>query len=192
MKILKRITFTLLILILPPIIIARDVYQFSQIDQTRPADAAIVLGAGVIRGRPSAVLRARINHAIQLYEDGYVEKIIFTGGVGRRDTLSEAEVARNYAVAQGLPANVLLMEKTSTNTAENLANAQTIANEYELETFLIVSTPFHMKRAISLADDLGLDASPSPTRTIRWINGFTRTYAFLREVAAYGVYLVSK
>lgn len=178
-----------LFLIIPFMILAIDVYQFSQQDQTRQVDAAIVLGAGVIRGRPSPVLRERINHATQLYEDGYVDYIIFTGGVGRRDTLSEAEVSRDYATNRGVPSEAILLDTTSTNTRENLANAQTVANTHQLETFLIVSTPFHMKRAISLANDIGLEAYSSPTRTIQWINIMTKSYAFFREVVAYGSYL---
>lgn len=169
--------------------VALDVYRFSRQDETRPADAAIVLGAAVYRERPSPVFRERINHAIQLYESGTVENIIFTGGVGRRDLLAEAEVGRDYAVARGVPPEAILIETSSTSTHENLANAKLVADQNRLQTFLIVSTPFHMRRALSLADDLEMEAYSSPTRTTRWINWFTRSLAFSREVVAYLVYL---
>ena len=184
------VLFTAITLFCLALFIAVDVYRFSQRDETRAADAAIVLGAAVYRERPSPVFRERINHAVQLYEDGFVGKIIFTGGVGRRDQLSEAEVGRNYALARGVPPEAILIEPNSTSTLENLANAKLVAEQHGLDSYLIVSTPFHMRRALSLADDLEMEAYTSPTRTTRWLSWFTRSLAFSREVVAYMWYLV--
>ncbi|MFZ0548892.1 MAG: ElyC/SanA/YdcF family protein, partial [Candidatus Promineifilaceae bacterium] len=61
---------------------AVSIYVYSRRDEAQEADAAIVLGAAVFGTRPSPVLRERINHAVSLYEAGYVDKIIFTGGLG--------------------------------------------------------------------------------------------------------------
>ena len=169
---------------------AVSVYTYAQKDETQPADAAIVLGAAVFGNRPSPVLRERINHAITLYEQGIINTIIFTGGVGRNDTLSEATVSANFAMAHGIPADAILLEDQSTTTRENLINVQSIAATHNLHSFLIVSTPFHMKRAMSLADDLGLTAYTSPTRTTKWISWRTKFRAYLREVAAYALYLL--
>ncbi len=169
---------------------AVSVYTYAQKDETRSADAAVVLGAAVFGNRPSPVLRERINHAIELYEQGVVNTIIFTGGVGRNDTLSEAEVSANYAIAHGIPADAILLEDQSTTTRENLINVQSMAATHDLHSFLIVSTPFHMKRAMSLADDLGMKAYSSPTRTTQWISRRTKFRAYLREVAAYALYLL--
>jgi uncharacterized SAM-binding protein YcdF (DUF218 family) len=169
---------------------AVSVYRFSQKDATCPADAAVVLGAAVYRDRPSPVLRERINHAIALYEQGLVSKIIFTGGLGSRDTLTEAEVSANYAMALGVPIDAILLEMESTTTRENLANAQKIAAENNINSFLIVSTPFHMKRALAIADDLGMDAHTSPTRTTRWISWISKSRAYAREVIVFALYLL--
>ena len=169
-----------------------SVYRYAKVDQTQPADAAIVLGAAVFRGRPSPVLRERLNHAIQLYEQGYVETLIFTGGLGSRDQLTEAEVSRQYALGHGVPDGAILLETRSTNTHENLQNAQAVAAEQGVQTFLIVSTPFHMKRAMAIADQLGMEASTSSTRTTQWISWRTKSRAYLREVAAYAVYLLTR
>ena len=170
---------------------AMTVFLFSLRDETRPADAAIVLGAAVVRDRPSAVFRERINHAIQLYHDGTVQKLIFTGGVGNRDELAEAEVGRNYAIARGVDPADILLETNSTSTYENLLNARLVAQQNGLETFLIVSTPNHMRRALAVADDLQMEAYSSPTRSIRWISSVTRTYSYVREVVAFSVYLLN-
>lgn len=170
---------------------ATTVFLFSLKDETRLADAAIVLGAAVVRDLPSPVFRERLNHAIQLYQSGTVQKLIFTGGVGNRDELAEGEVARNYAISLGVDPADILLETKSTSTYENLRNAQTVALENGLETFLIVSTPNHMRRALAIAADLNMVAYSSPTRTIRWISSFTRTYSYVREVVAYSVYLLN-
>jgi uncharacterized SAM-binding protein YcdF (DUF218 family) len=84
------------------------------------------------------------------------------------------------------------VEITSVNTAENLYNARRVAAEHDLHTFLLVSTPFHMKRAMALADDLEMEAYTSPTRTTRWISDRTKRRAYWREVAGYLAYLVVK
>jgi uncharacterized SAM-binding protein YcdF (DUF218 family) len=170
---------------------ATTVFLFSLKDETRPADAAIVLGAAVVRDRPSAVFRERLNHAIQLYQTGMVDTLIFTGGVGNRDELAEGEVGRNYAMARGVDPADILLETSSTSTYENLRNAQAVARQNGLETFLIVSTPNHMRRALAVAGDLHMEAYSSPTRTIRWISNVTRTYSYLREVVAYTAYLLN-
>ena len=169
---------------------AIEVASFSKRDDARQADAAIVLGAAVFGDRPSPVLRERINHAMLLYEQGLVDIIIFTGGKGSPTALSEAEVSARYAIADGIPQEAILLEDKSVSTAENLGNVQQIAAENGLGTFLVVSTPFHMKRAMAIADSIGLTASPSPTRTTKWISWRTKTRAYLREVAAYIAYLL--
>ena len=187
----RLVTATIAIIILLGWYAATTVFLFSLKDETRPADAAIVLGAAVWGERPSPVFRERINHGIQLYHSGTVQTLIFTGGVGNRDELAEAEVGRNYAVARGVNPADILLETNSTSTYENLRNAQAVALDNDLETFLIVSTPNHMRRALSVAADLHMEAYSSPTRTIRWINNATRTFSFVREVVAYSVYLLN-
>ncbi len=166
-----------------------EIIRYAEVDQTRPADAAIVLGAGAWGTSPSPVLRERLNHAIALYEQGLVEKLIFTGGIGRRSRLSEAEVSRRYAVARGVAEADILLDGRSTNTIENLANARTVGLRNGLETYLLVSTPYHMKRAMWIAADLDMEAFSSPTRTIRWISTATRRRAIVQETASFLVHV---
>src|SRR5512138_2994351 len=61
------------------------------------ADAIVVLGAAQYNGRPSPVLRARLDRGIELFRRGLARRLVVTGGVGRGDTTSEGEVARRYA-----------------------------------------------------------------------------------------------
>ncbi|HSJ64935.1 MAG TPA: YdcF family protein, partial [Gemmatimonadaceae bacterium] len=73
----------------------------------RKADAILVLGAAQYNGRPSPVLQARLDHALDLYNRGLASYMIFTGGVGVRDTVSEAEVSQRYAIRHGVPASAI-------------------------------------------------------------------------------------
>ena len=131
---------------------------FSEKDETRPAEAAIVLGASVYDNSPSPVFCERINHAVDLYNDGYVKAIIMTGGVGEGNIRSEADIAREYAEQQGVPADVIFKEEESTITAENLEKAKQIMSEQGMNAALIVSDPLHMKRAMLYAHDLSMTA----------------------------------
>lgn len=166
------------------------IYIFAERDETVSADAAIVLGAAAWGQNPSPVFRERINHAIALYRQGLVQALIFTGGQGERSALSEAEVARRYALARGVPAGAIFIEDRSTNTRENLGLARAVAQAQGFQRLLIVSTPYHMRRAMHIARDLGLDAYASPTRSTRWLNPVTQTYALAREVVSYAHYLL--
>src|SRR5688572_21621592 len=90
------------------------------IDETRKADVAIVLGAAAYGDKPSPVFEQRIAHGVDLYKQGTVRKIILTGGFGDGAEFSESQVARRYALEQGVPERDLLIEKTSRTTLENL------------------------------------------------------------------------
>lgn len=161
---------------------AVSVYTYGQIDESVPADAAIVLGAAAYRDRPSPVFRERINHAITLYEQGTVDAIIFTGGVGWNDNLAESETARHYALEAGIPEEAIYIETVSTDTYENLEQAQLIMQEEGFSQALIVSDPLHMQRAMIIAGDLGLEAYSSPTTTSRYESAHAQLWFLFREV----------
>ena len=132
-----------------------------------PADAAIVLGAAVWGTDVSPVFKERINHALELRRSGKVRRIIFTGGQGNRNELTESSAARQYAIQQGISPADILVEESSHTTYENLLFAREVAVARGLTRVLIVSDPLHMKRAVTMAIDLGLDAHPSPKPGIR-------------------------
>ncbi|MEA4986840.1 MAG: YdcF family protein [Anaerovorax sp.] len=142
---------------------AYSILSFSGIDQLVKTDAAIVLGAAVWEDEPSPVFRERINHAIWLYENDYVDKIIFTGGKGKGSQFAESEVGRNYAIEKNVNAEDIFIESKSKITEENIRNAYKIIQEKGFTTCTIVSDPLHMKRAMLMAENTGIDAYSSPT-----------------------------
>jgi uncharacterized SAM-binding protein YcdF (DUF218 family) len=156
------------------------------------ADAALVLGAAVWGDRPSPVFQERIDHAIRLYEQGAVDCIIFTGGQGDEGEPAEAMVARQIALQRGIPSADILTETESWTTWQNLYHAHQVALERGLEHFLIVSDPLHMKRAVLMTRDLGMDAYPSPTPTTMYRSWRSQLGFLARETCFYLMYLVSR
>ena len=133
-------------------------------DTQRPAYAIVVLGAAQYDGRPSPVLRARVDHAIQLWRRGMAPVLFMTGGRGPGDTTSEAAVERKYAIANGVPASAILMEEESRSTSESLRNVAAALGK-DARAVILVSDPFHMLRLSILARRFGLHPRTSPTRT---------------------------
>lgn len=147
------------------------------------ADAILVLGAAQYNGRPSPVLQARVDHALDLYRRGLARTLIFTGGVGTGDTLSEAEVARSYAVGKGVPASDIMIERLGVTSAQSVGSAAALMAEQELETALLVSDSYHMMRLDVLARRSGIRPfrAPAPDAPIDRATRPTRWRYLLRE-----------
>jgi uncharacterized SAM-binding protein YcdF (DUF218 family) len=141
------------------------VVLYGRRDEARPADAVVVLGAAQYAGRPSPVLRARLDHAIELYHADLVPYLILTGGVGVRDTVSEAEVGKRYAMRAGVPSQRILIERSGVSSDESMRTVRRLMEAKQLHTAVLVSDPFHMLRLHILATRLGIRAYSSPTRT---------------------------
>ena len=154
-----------LLLLIYLIFTAIGIVNYGKTDEKTYADVAIILGAGTSNSKVSPVYRERINHGIWLYENGYVDYLIFTGGVGEGNDLSDAYIAKQYAVSQRVPEEVIFIEEKSTITEENLENAKAIMNENSFDTAIIVSDPLHMKRAMLMSKDYNIKAYSSPTPT---------------------------
>ena len=182
----KFIVASVLLLVL---LVAVRIYTYGNKVDNVKADAAIVLGAAVWGDEVSPVFRERINHALELYRSGAVRKIIFTGGQGNKHELTEAAAARRYAIMNGAPAEDILIEDRSHTTYENVVNAKQLADANGLKKVLIVSDPIHMKRAVAMADDVGLEAYPSPTPTTRYQGWKSQLGSLVYETYYYLGYL---
>ena len=162
-----------------------DICAFSAEDQKCRADVAVILGAAAYNGEVSPVYRERIDHGITLYEEGYVDRLIVTGGTADQGEESDASAAKKYLLSQGIPEEAVLIEDQSSITQENLENSKAIMEENGYETAIIVSDPLHMKRAMLLAEDAGITAYSSPTPSTRYISLRTKIPFLARETFYY-------
>lgn len=134
-------------------------------DEARPAQAIVVLGAAQYRGRPSPVLRMRLDHAVGLYARGIAPRVVVTGGIAEGDTASEAAVSRIYAMAAGVPDTAILLENEGRTTGQSIERVARLLKARRIDTVVVVSDPFHVLRAARVAERAGLIAYTSPTRT---------------------------
>jgi uncharacterized SAM-binding protein YcdF (DUF218 family) len=137
----------------------------SQQDQRRPVDAIVVLGAAQYNGRPSPVLRARLDHALALYREGLAPLVVVTGGVGRGDTVSEATVGERYLVAHGVPPSAAAAAGEARTTSGSMTAVAGWLRPRGIRRILLVSDPFHMFRLRLEARRTGLEAVTSPTES---------------------------
>lgn len=144
------------------------VVRASRRDTAAPADAIVVLGAAQYDGRPSPVLRARLDHAATLFRRGLAPLVIVTGGVGAGDTVSEAVVGRRYLVAAGLPAAAVESESAGRTSAASVRAAARHVHERGGTGAVFVSDGFHLLRLGFLARRFGLKpfGSPAPESPI--------------------------
>jgi uncharacterized SAM-binding protein YcdF (DUF218 family) len=134
-------------------------------DDRPRADAIVVLGAAQYNGRLSAILKSRLEHAIDLYESGVAGYLIVTGGKADGDVTTEAASARAFALEQGVPASAILSEDRGRTTLESLRGTAAILRDRGLRTAVFVSDRTHMLRVLRIARDEGITAYGSPTAT---------------------------
>src|SRR6202165_4971674 len=144
---------------------AAAVLVLSSRDEARPAQAIVVLGAAQYSGKPSPVLRARLDHALDLWNRHLASLLILTGGTGSGDTTSEAAVGRKYAKKHGVPDSGILGEHEGRTTSESMRAVAGMLEVRVLQSALLVSDPFHMLRLRILARRFGFTPFTSPTRT---------------------------
>lgn len=165
-KILRRmLTVAMLAVFALWIASATAVLVWASRDEARPAQAIVVLGAAQYSGKPSPVLRARLDHALDLWNRHLASLLILTGGTGAGDTTSEAAVGRTYARKRGVPDSAILVENEGRTTSESMHAVAGMLEVRGLQTALLVSDPFHMLRLRILARRFGFTPYTSPTQT---------------------------
>lgn len=141
------------------------VWQVAREDDRTHADMAVVLGAAQYNGVPTDVLKARLEHAKRLYDQGVVKYIATTGGRQPGDEYTEGEAGKIWLVDNGVPDDRVLEIGEGNDTLGSIHALAVTARERQLKTAVIVSDPWHSLRARSMAEDEGLEAWPSPTRS---------------------------
>ena len=140
------------------------VLWFASHDLAAPSDAIIVLGAAQYRGRPSPVLRTRLDHAVGLFARGLAPRVVLTGGIAEGDVQSEAAVSRTYMLQQGVPDTAILLENEGRTTHQSLRGVAQLLEARGMERAIVVSDGFHLFRAWTAARHHGLAVRTSPAR----------------------------
>lgn len=158
-------------------------------DEVQKADAIVVLGAAQYNGRPSPVLKARLDHAYELYMQGYAHAIITTGSYGPDPNFSEAHVSTKYLVQRGIDISTIVTEQGSGSTHDSIQAASRLLHAKGWNKALVVSDGFHLFRVKTMFADNGIlaYASPAPNSPIE-VAASRRFWHSMREVVLFSTY----
>jgi uncharacterized SAM-binding protein YcdF (DUF218 family) len=142
-----------------------DVYRNAHVDEARPSDIIVVLGAAGYHGQPSPILKARLDHALTLYRRRLAPRILTTGGSGGDPVFTEGETGRDYLMKNGVPSESILVETESTTTAETTAAITEILRRMNLRSVIVVTDSYHVYRSKRMLEAQGfrVHASPRPS-----------------------------
>jgi uncharacterized SAM-binding protein YcdF (DUF218 family) len=141
------------------------VWYVGRQDSHPHSDVILVLGAAQFDGRPSATLRARLDHAKALFDAGVAARIVTVGGKQPADRFTEAQAGVAYLKDRGVPAADLFHVDEGSDTLLSLRAADGLLRSHGWRRVVLVTDPPHSLRSRTMARDLGLLASTSPTRT---------------------------
>jgi uncharacterized SAM-binding protein YcdF (DUF218 family) len=155
-------------------------------DEARPADAIAVFGAAEYSGRPSPVLHARLDHAVELYREEIAPLVITLGGGSDRDSgMTEGGVGRDYLLANGVPYDRIIAETESVDTEQQVARLAEIARTRKLKSIVAVSDGTHLFRVRELCEDAGLTVYTSPRPALGHIDGWDMAQRYFHEMLSY-------
>lgn len=153
------------------------------------ADAIVVFGAAEYSGHPSPVLRARLDHALDLFNKGLAPVVITTGGAAADPTFSEGGVGRDYLMRHGIPEKNLIAETQASDTAQSAVRVAVIMRANGLHSCVAVSDAYHVFRIKRVLEHEGIGPVYEAPRPDSKPHGLLpRGYAVLREACSYLVW----
>ncbi|MBI2682101.1 MAG: YdcF family protein [Acidobacteriales bacterium] len=152
------------------------------LDETRTADVIVVFGAAEYAGKPSPVYRARLDHALDLYQHGLAKHIIATGGHGEDVKFAEGSVGRDYLIAKGVPQDMVIAETQSEDTQDSARRVAGIMRANGLTNCLAVSDAYHMYRIKRMMSGQGIECFASPRPLAKPLSQRQKAAYYLREV----------
>ena len=175
---------TILLLIVYVGYISVKIERQSTRDEAQPADVIIVLGAAEYRGKPSPVLRARLDHALDLYRRGLAPRILTTGGAGGDPIFTEGGVGRWYLLGKGVPSEATVVELEGESTVQSVAAAGEILRRMGLGSAIVVSDGYHIYRVKKMLQHNGLKVygSPRPEKPER---GLHEHWLYVKQAIGY-------
>jgi uncharacterized SAM-binding protein YcdF (DUF218 family) len=169
--------------------VATAIRRQSNVEEARPADVILVLGAAEYRGRPSPILEARLNHALFLYRQGLAPRVITTGGKGGDPMFTEGEVGRAYLSRHGIPSEAIIVESEGETTVHSTAAAAEIMRRMGLQSCIVVSDGYHIYRVKRMLQFQGINVygSPRPTEPR---HGWRQEWIYLKQAIAFGLWRI--
>jgi uncharacterized SAM-binding protein YcdF (DUF218 family) len=169
--------------------VATDIRRQSDVEEARPADVILVLGAAEYRGRPSPILEARLNHALFLYRQGLAPRIITTGGKGGDPMFTEGEVGRAYLSRHGIPSEAIIVETEGETTVHSTVAAAEIMRRMDLHSCIVVSDGYHIYRVKRMLQFQGINVYGSP-RPSAPHHGWRQEWIYLKQAIAFGLWRI--
>ncbi len=160
------------------------IHAQANVDETRKADVIIVLGAAEYRGKPSPVLKARLDHALDLYRRKLAPAILTTGGAGGDPVFTEGTVGRDYLIQNGVPSESIMVEPEGESTVHSTAAAAEIMHRMDIKSCIVVSDGYHIFRVKKMLEARGLAVygSPRPAQTRsqlrEWLASFRQAVGY--------------
>ena len=164
--------------------VAERIATQSTVDEAQPADIIVVLGAAEYRGKPSPVLRARLDHALTLYQKGLAPRILTTGGAGGDPVYTEGDVGRSYLVSRGVPSEAIVVDAEGTSTAYATASSAEIMRRMGLKSCIVVSDGYHIFRAKRMLQSSGVKVYGSP-RSLHAPDDWRERWLYVRQAIGY-------
>ncbi len=162
---IKAATVGVLVIAVYLVVTGAQIWTASHRDEAQEAQAIVVLGAAQYNGRPSGVLRKRLDHAVDLYRHALAKTIVVTGGRQQGDNFTEATASANYLHSQGIPDKDLLREVSGHSSWESIASVAAFLKQRNIRHVLLVSDPLHSYRIKAIAKEVGLVGFSSPAAT---------------------------
>jgi uncharacterized SAM-binding protein YcdF (DUF218 family) len=158
------IALATIVLVVVVTVLSVRVEEQSQRDEARPADVILVLGAAEYRGRPSPVLKARLDHALELYQRKLAPRIMTMGGAGGEVVFTEGTVGRSYLTSRGVPPESVIVEDEGESTVQSTTTAIEIMRRMDLHSAIVVSDGYHIYRVKRILQARGIAAYGSPRK----------------------------
>jgi uncharacterized SAM-binding protein YcdF (DUF218 family) len=171
------------------VVTAVEIMHTAGLEEIHPADAIVVFGAAEYSGRPSPVLRARLDQALAVFHRGVAPVVITTGGAADDPTFSEGGVGRDYLMRHGVPERSLIAETQGHDTAESAKRVGVIMRANGLRSCVAVSDAYHVFRIRKLLEHEGIGpvyVAPRPDSRPHGV--WQRAVAVLRETTSYSLW----
>ncbi len=159
-RLIRRfISFILLLIIAIPLYVVGSVWYTARNTEPVKSDFILVMGAAQFDGRPSDILKSRLEHALEIYKAGYAPKIYTVGAGAPGDRTTEAAASKAWLIDRGVKKNNVIAVAKGRDTLGSTKAYVEAANKAKLKSVIIVTDPYHCHRSKKMAQDLGLAAS---------------------------------